>query len=54
MPSLNGAVVLVTGANGEVIARELTAKVKAAPSGPIEGLYPELHDTKAPLVTREE
>jgi hypothetical protein len=38
----------------EVIADELTTHVKAALSGPIEALYPELHDTKAPLVAVEE
>ena len=38
----------------EVIADELTAQVKAALSGPVEALYPELRDTKAPLVAVEE
>ena len=38
----------------EVIGDELTAQVKAALSGPVEALYPELHDMKAPLVAVEE
>ncbi|TCM50072.1 hypothetical protein EV648_102113 [Kribbella sp. VKM Ac-2568] len=38
----------------EVIADELTAQVKAALSGPVEALYPELRDTRAPLVAVEE
>jgi hypothetical protein len=38
----------------EVIADELTAQVKAALSGPVEALYPELRDAKAPLVAVEE
>lgn len=38
----------------EVIADELTAQVKAALSGPVEALYPELRDVKAPLVAVEE
>ena len=38
----------------EVIADELTAQVKAALSGPVEALYPELRDSGAPLVTVEE
>jgi len=38
----------------EVIADELTAQVKAALSGPVEALYPELRDTGTPLVTVEE
>ena len=38
----------------EVIADELTTQVKAALSGPVEALYPELRDTRAPLVAVEE
>ena len=38
----------------EVIGDELTAQVKAALSGPVEALYPELRDTKAPHVAAEE
>jgi hypothetical protein len=38
----------------EVIGDELTAQVKAALSGPVEALYPELRDTRAPLVAVEE
>ena len=38
----------------EVIADELTAHVKATLSGPVEALYPELCDTRAPLVAVEE
>lgn len=38
----------------EVIADELTAQVKAALSGPVEALYPELRDTKVPLAAVEE
>ena len=38
----------------EVIGDELTAHVKAALSGPVEALYPELRDTKAPHVAVEE
>lgn len=38
----------------EVIADELTAQVKAALSGPVEALYPELRGTGAALVTVEE
>jgi hypothetical protein len=38
----------------EVIADDLTAQVKAALSGPVEALYPELRDTRAPLIAMEE
>lgn len=38
----------------EVIADELTAQVKAALSGPVEALYPELRGSGAALVTVEE
>jgi NAD(P)-dependent dehydrogenase (short-subunit alcohol dehydrogenase family) len=38
----------------EVIADQLTAQVKAALSGPVEALYPELRNTRAPLVAMEE
>ena len=38
----------------EVIADQLTAHVKAALSGPVEALYPELRNTRAPLVAVEE
>jgi hypothetical protein len=38
----------------EVIGDELTAQVKAALSGPVEALYPELRDTRAPLAAVEE
>jgi NAD(P)-dependent dehydrogenase (short-subunit alcohol dehydrogenase family) len=38
----------------EVIADELTAQVKAALSGPVEALYPELRDARAALVAVEE
>jgi len=33
----------------EVIGDDLTAQVKAALSGPVEALYPELRDTRTPL-----
>ncbi|MGI5190271.1 SDR family oxidoreductase [Promicromonospora sp. CA-289599] len=38
----------------EVIGDELTAQVKAALSGPVEALYPELQGAGAPLVVVEE
>jgi hypothetical protein len=38
----------------EVIGDELTAQVKAALSGPVEALYPELRDTRTPLAAVEE
>jgi hypothetical protein len=38
----------------EVIADDLTAQVKAALGGPVGALYPELHDTRAPLTAVEE
>jgi hypothetical protein len=38
----------------EVIGDELTAQVKAALSGPVEAPYPELRNTRAPLVAMEE
>ncbi|TPG16315.1 SDR family oxidoreductase [Pedococcus bigeumensis] len=38
----------------EVIADDLTGQVKAALSGPVEALYPELRDTRAPLIAMEE
>jgi NAD(P)-dependent dehydrogenase (short-subunit alcohol dehydrogenase family) len=38
----------------EVIGDELTAHVKAALSGPVEALYPELRDTMPPLLAVEE
>ncbi|TCO40965.1 NAD(P)-dependent dehydrogenase (short-subunit alcohol dehydrogenase family) [Kribbella antiqua] len=38
----------------EVIGDELTAQVKAALSGPVEALYSEIRDTRAPLVAVEE
>ena len=33
---------------------DLTAQVKAALSGPVEALYPELRDTRTPLAAVEE
>ena len=38
----------------EVIGDELTAQIKAALSGPVEALYPELRDTRTPLAAVEE
>jgi len=38
----------------EVIADELTAQVKAARSGPVGALYPQLRATRAPLIAVEE
>ncbi|WP_457253958.1 SDR family oxidoreductase [Pedococcus sp. P5_B7] len=38
----------------EVIADDLTVHVKAALSGPVEALYPELRDTRAPFYAVEE
>ena len=38
----------------EVIGDDLTAQVKAALSGPVEALYPELRDTRTPLAAVEE
>ena len=38
----------------EVIGDELTAQVKAALSGPVEALYPELRDTRTPPAAVEE
>jgi hypothetical protein len=38
----------------EVIGDELTAQVKAALSGPVEALYPELRDIRTPPAAVEE
>ena len=38
----------------EVIGDDLTAQVKAALSGPVEAIYPELRDTRTPLAAVEE
>lgn len=38
----------------EVIGDELTAQVKAALSGPVEALYPELRAMRVPLAAMEE
>jgi NAD(P)-dependent dehydrogenase (short-subunit alcohol dehydrogenase family) len=44
----------VEGNEHEVIGDELTAQVKAALSAPLEALYPELSDRRAPLAAVEE
>lgn len=51
MPSLNGAVVQVTGANGGIGTHFVH---QALARGAVKALYPELRDPRGPLVAVEE